>query len=181
MSEHSPEPWSVFEPSDPRLWPGIDSDRTGVVVLYGSQDDRGGIRGGWSEKGRANARRIVACVNACRGLTDEQLERGVVAKPETVTEVATPAGWTPKVGDKVHIRCTPAVITIDWMNGDSIRGSMPGAVLAAHLKVVDVEPYVEPQPPTPVQESYLRRRTALACLGYHVAKPTDNPFAEDTP
>lgn len=58
-SSHQPEPWKLtFDdggPEDPAL-----RDKEGVIIadVYGS----------------ANGRRIVACVNACKGIQNEVLE-----------------------------------------------------------------------------------------------------------
>ena len=61
--KHSPEPWKVEpEPKDYR----VTIESQGVVVLdcLGHND---------KETDVANAARIVACVNFCAGLTNEQL------------------------------------------------------------------------------------------------------------
>lgn len=66
MSKHTPEPWKVQHPhAGQRGWEIADSSGLNQV----SQDVT-----------EANARRIVACVNACRGLpTDELEQKGLVA------------------------------------------------------------------------------------------------------
>jgi hypothetical protein len=65
MSKHTSEPWSFDK---------YDNTIAGDEMLL-----LGGIRtpmtaGPRMDEGRANARRIVTCVNACRGLTTEDLE-----------------------------------------------------------------------------------------------------------
>lgn len=70
--EHTPEPWSVFNPESAN--PGIDGKgdpRYATVVIYGDKEDRCGIQGKYP---LANARRIVACVNACAGMADPSAE-----------------------------------------------------------------------------------------------------------
>ncbi len=75
---HTPEPWltaranhvSVALPTSGEVslrvvW----SDATGSDVAYCMDTD--------DDNGNANARRIVACVNACAGSSTEELERGV--------------------------------------------------------------------------------------------------------
>jgi hypothetical protein len=75
MSEtkHSPEPWraDVDDPSD-------ILDASGAACASGWSFDE---PGGWfrQEPAEANARRIVACVNACAGIPTEEVEAGVLA------------------------------------------------------------------------------------------------------
>jgi hypothetical protein len=66
-NEHTPEPWEV------RLLTGIDSKKTGTTVLvYTASSDSidTGLRG---KNPEADAARIVACVNACQGISNEIL------------------------------------------------------------------------------------------------------------
>lgn len=74
MSKHTPEPWRVGRPG------AVVSD-TPVPGMGGSDavEYYGGHLIGESII-EANARRIVACVNACRGLgTDELEQHGLVS------------------------------------------------------------------------------------------------------
>ena len=74
MSKHTPEPWRVGRPG------AVVSD-TPVPEMGGSDavEYYGGHLIGESII-EANARRIVACVNACRGLgTDELEQHGLVS------------------------------------------------------------------------------------------------------
>lgn len=74
--KHTPEPWVLDE-------------RQELSTNFYSDDATGSIIGGCPsyqlaprslEERQANARRIVACVNACRGLpTDELEQKGLVA------------------------------------------------------------------------------------------------------
>lgn len=76
MSNHTPEPWQLDDEPD-------------TCTNFYSDDATGSIIGGCPEykfakrpidERKANARRIVACVNACAGLDTEDLERnGVIA------------------------------------------------------------------------------------------------------
>lgn len=76
MSKHTPEPWVIDERED-------------LSTNFYSDDAMGSIIGGClaynyayrtPDERKANASRIVACVNACRGLPTDELERnGLVA------------------------------------------------------------------------------------------------------
>lgn len=61
--KHSPEPWRVEQGSMRDI-----ETATGTTVVWGHDD--------YSEPtmSEANARRIVACVNACAGMSTEALE-----------------------------------------------------------------------------------------------------------
>lgn len=70
MAEHTKEPWSVHSGD---IWQGEPDNP--IVPLYRE------IRESWSwhqatpeDEREANARRIVACVNACAGMADPAAE-----------------------------------------------------------------------------------------------------------
>lgn len=65
MSKHTPEPWEAVEPSN---WYG-----TAILVRKERGDPIAQIPlMGWPIRvARANAERIVACVNACKGINPE--------------------------------------------------------------------------------------------------------------
>lgn len=67
-NQHTPEPWAVgtgYEQNDPGVFIFSEGkSRFGSVIV--SSD---------VEPSEANARRIVACVNACRGLSTDDLEK----------------------------------------------------------------------------------------------------------
>lgn len=71
MSEHTKEPWSIFTPDDfvagklPTL--GINGANGEAVVWYADIPDSGIYNDD-------DARRIVACVNACAGIPTDDLE-----------------------------------------------------------------------------------------------------------
>lgn len=69
MSLHSPEPWILFEVGDRFKHQGLaTSDQTSILTTT--------IEGGvtWAAVyNDEDARRIAACVNACKGFTTEQL------------------------------------------------------------------------------------------------------------
>lgn len=70
MSKHTPEPWQAHQDASGDVF--ISSAATSFhIAEIGSEDDDTAI---------PDARRIVACVNACRGLpTDELEQKGLVA------------------------------------------------------------------------------------------------------
>ena len=61
--KHTKEPW----------------EKSGLNGVYGSKSQQIAVMGdGEYEEVQANVRRIVACVNACEGMTTEAIERGVI-------------------------------------------------------------------------------------------------------
>lgn len=65
MSEHTKEPWRT----------GVYDEESGWVDLYSDSNDEGLPIGSTRHaNSEANARRIVACVNACVGVDTERLE-----------------------------------------------------------------------------------------------------------
>jgi len=70
MTKHTPEPWGVANAHNELRAIINETNRSGVVHL--------GMEKGLED--RANAARIVACVNACAGIPTEQLEAGSVAE-----------------------------------------------------------------------------------------------------
>lgn len=74
MSEHTKEPW-VYDNSDNHSTMFYSDDATGSIIgecakyMFAPRP---------IEERKANARRIVACVNALEGLTTEQIEEGVL-------------------------------------------------------------------------------------------------------
>lgn len=77
-TEHTPEPWRV-ELVNHAL--GDTGDYEGVVEIRSGDAKRPMIEI-WddSDEAEANARRIVACVNACAGIPTDDLEHGDIAK-----------------------------------------------------------------------------------------------------
>jgi hypothetical protein len=61
-TEHTATPWRVDQEPNEK-WPGIEAAKQSIVI-WGTDDDDGGVRGETEEQALANARRIVACVNA---------------------------------------------------------------------------------------------------------------------
>ena len=70
MTEHTPEPWGLFSRHGTTAIVDVDDANKEIVAWMGF--DRSEIP---KRVHKANARRIVACVNACKGMTTEELER----------------------------------------------------------------------------------------------------------
>jgi len=84
MSEHTPEPWfaeEYFDKNHDRFLFDIRAENEEIV----------GSEGLWTSESsdRANARRIVACVNACKGISTDRLEKMV---PSTLANLLTLKG-----------------------------------------------------------------------------------------
>lgn len=80
MSKHTPEPWHL--PPGDLIFVSKVGGRGYVAKMMplDAPRDRKGLPTDISDEMCANARRIVACVNACRGLpTDELEQKGLVA------------------------------------------------------------------------------------------------------
>jgi hypothetical protein len=78
MNEHTKEPWELWESGDAsphQIFTRAELDQI-EIHHYGFTDPDGSI----AAEQLANARRIVACVNACRGLPTKELEeKGLVS------------------------------------------------------------------------------------------------------
>lgn len=94
MSEHTKEPWECGDPIGARrLWP------TTYIHAAGPTGRHVATTGGYSDStepntleiNEANARRIVACVNACKGIPTESLANGV-AKGVYIEDIER-VGW----------------------------------------------------------------------------------------
>jgi hypothetical protein len=72
MSNHTPAPWGI-EQTDTTNWIGpLRAD--GKTAMLVCETDREGLRADALVRNDADARRIVACVNACEGISTEDLE-----------------------------------------------------------------------------------------------------------
>jgi hypothetical protein len=67
---HTPEPWE----QDSNDFFAVTADNDGLLVAETEIHDR------TDEECSANARRIVAAVNACEGIATQALEQGVIAE-----------------------------------------------------------------------------------------------------
>ena len=65
--KHTKEPWEFR-----------DIYSYGIGFIYGAGIEVAETNGNSLEEINANAKRIVACVNACAGITNEALEAGIV-------------------------------------------------------------------------------------------------------
>ena len=74
MSEHTKEPWKLCEVGDKRkhLCPASQDD-TSILTVALEYDDDGEPTYFGAVYNPDDARRIVACVNACAGISDETL------------------------------------------------------------------------------------------------------------
>lgn len=72
MKQHANEPWSAVEVTkdEDRLIKIRASNGANIARLWIDVDDKH-----FSDEQRENARRIVACVNACRNLSNDELEQ----------------------------------------------------------------------------------------------------------
>lgn len=86
MGKHTQEPWKLYR-NDQSVG---DARGYAVCDVWPRGDD-----GMASEEGKANARRIVACVNACEGIDTDLLEKATgmrldqasVKQPEIIDEL----------------------------------------------------------------------------------------------
>lgn len=65
--KHTQEPWQIDQQEDNGLY----------VIVDFTGDEIGNYDGEYSKE---DAQRIVYCINACEGLTNEQLESGYIQK-----------------------------------------------------------------------------------------------------
>ena len=70
MSKHTPEPWVMSTKADGNWW-HISAGNQAIAAVHAASKKRNEPYASMFE---ANARRIIACVNACAGLPTEQLE-----------------------------------------------------------------------------------------------------------
>jgi hypothetical protein len=83
---HTPEPWS----QDSNDLFAVTADKDGFIVAVTEVHDR------TDEECDANARRIAAAINACRGIATEALEQDVVAELLQALEWQEMAGHDPE-------------------------------------------------------------------------------------
>ncbi len=72
MSKHTPEPWEITTGTVGVI--SSISTTSETTSLGHFQEIVATCMGPGDEKRKANARRIVACVNFCKGITTEKLE-----------------------------------------------------------------------------------------------------------
>lgn len=71
-NQHTPEPWKFLEQPEPNEYCLVTNDGLKWVIALQINGDL------MPDQQKANARRIVACVNACAGLDTELLEQIVI-------------------------------------------------------------------------------------------------------
>lgn len=96
MTEHTKEPWRILPGKYPNVPQPIFSEDGQIASV-----------GGYHEPGHAqrvaNARRIVACVNACAGIPTEALESGALAELVVwAKEAAAPGVYVPHTLPKLR-------------------------------------------------------------------------------
>jgi hypothetical protein len=84
---HTPEPWDYHPEEDGKP---ITNGTKAIAYMdaYQPEEDDGGA---WEKETGANARRIVAAVNACEGLSTESLELGIIA--ELLNALQAASNW----------------------------------------------------------------------------------------
>ena len=102
--KHTPEPWVLFEVGDgrPHLCPASESDKMSILTI--AEED--GVTFACVYKDD-DARRIVACVNACAGMEDPAAE---------IAELKLQR-------DELLAALRSSVETIEWMHGCSSPAS----------------------------------------------------------
>ena len=79
----------------------IFCDHKGRAIKMIAKAQCGGLSGVRAVGAEANARRIVACINACAGIPTEALEAGVVA--DLIRDLTTAARALEKADDTAQI------------------------------------------------------------------------------
>jgi hypothetical protein len=89
-TDHTPEPWRIHRLNNG--WPVITGDAHDIADLR------------YNGKGlahvEANARRICAAVNACKGISTEALEQGIVAELLEALQAQDMAEWDPEASHR---------------------------------------------------------------------------------
>ena len=96
--KHTPEPWDIGVSADNGL-PCVDKVGSVFVEIcecWGGVDDKEE-----TEQSQANARRIVACINACAGIPTHELELAATRKTawNCLEELGESAHWHANKGD----------------------------------------------------------------------------------
>ncbi len=82
---HTPGPWNYRPEEDGKP---ITNGTIAIAYMdvYQPEEDDGGV---WEKETEANARRIIAAVNACEGLSTEALELRIVAELRDALQAAS--------------------------------------------------------------------------------------------
>ena len=110
MSKHTPEPWFYHRQGFSTVYieARIGGGMLQEIAACGPCQDG-------TEQQDENARRIVACVNACAGVETDLLEAGVLDKP-TMLVIQENKDLKHRC-DELLAALEDAVETIEWMNG----------------------------------------------------------------
>ena len=111
---HTPGPWDYRPEQDGKP---ITNGALAIAYMdaYRPEDDDGGA---WEKESEANARRIVAAVNGCEGLSTESLESGIVAETRDALQAAS--DWidtqtlVPRTDIQARLRAVIAKAASDW-------------------------------------------------------------------
>jgi hypothetical protein len=111
---HTPGPWDYRPEQD-----GKPITNGAVAIAYMDahqpEEDDGSA---WEKESEANARRIVAAVNGCEGLSTESLESGIVAETRDALQAAS--DWidtqtlVPRTDIQARLRGVIAKAASDW-------------------------------------------------------------------
>lgn len=109
--EHTAEPWRVGRWLDGGETVGpqdivIDTDIGPKVILSGNSN--------FPQEGKADARRAVACVNACEGFETELLESVVALGTTLGQRLAVMGGWSEEEAERQRDELAEAIrLTLD--------------------------------------------------------------------
>jgi hypothetical protein len=111
---HTPGPWDYRPEEDGKP---ITNGTIAVAYMdaYRPEEDDGGA---WEKETEANARRIIAAVNACEGLSTEALEMGIVT--ELLDALQAASDWidtqtfVPRTDIQARLRAVIAKAASDW-------------------------------------------------------------------
>lgn len=100
---HTPEPWTIGKSSGGAKNHAICADWR-IIAHVNGNGYPAGI--GWSPESEADALRIVACVNACKGISTEALEKGIVsdllgAMKNLIASAVPGMNWTDETGQLI--------------------------------------------------------------------------------
>ena len=93
MSKHTPEPWKISHDDSTEEWSIVTNQRGSIIANVNEETGPelvGSVPVMRKMPGLENARRIVACVNACSGIRTEALEHRahmLKAHDDTIAEL----------------------------------------------------------------------------------------------
>lgn len=115
MSKHTPEPWVLFEVGDRfKHQCPASSDKTSILTVVSEDDMHFG-----AVYNDEDARRIVACVNACAGIPSEILEldeRTALAYRGYVQKLKSDRDELLSVLEETSKNLSDAAIKVKWFS-----------------------------------------------------------------